>query len=86
MNLPDLGNGTFELVGGLLNWMNVYRLYKDKALRGVHYLPAMFFTAWGYWNCFYYPHLHQWFSFTGGLVIVLANSAWVYLALKYRKN
>lgn len=86
INLPDLGNGLFELIGGGLNFINVHKLYKDKQLKGVHWAPAMFFTAWGYWNCFYYPHLNQWLSFGGGLLIVTANTLWVYLALKYRKN
>ncbi len=86
INLADLGNGLFEAVGGGLLYSNVYRLYKDKMLKGVFWAPTAFFTAWGYWNCFYYPHLNQWFSFTGGLLVVSANSIWVYLALKYRKN
>lgn len=86
MTLPDLINGLFEFGGGPFLMGNVKKLYKDKQLRGVMWQPTLFFTTWGYWNCFYYPHLNQWLSFTGGLVIVLVNSAWVYLALKYRNN
>lgn len=86
MTLPDLINGLFEFGGGLFLMGNVKKLYQDKQLRGVMWQPTLFFTTWGYWNCFYYPHLNQWLSFTGGLVIVCVNSVWVYLALKYRNN
>jgi hypothetical protein len=86
MSIPDFTNGSFELLGGLLNYINVWRLWKDKELRGVHWFPTFFFALWGYWNLYYYPHLNQWISFTGGLIVVSANTAWVILALKYRKN
>jgi hypothetical protein len=83
---PDWVNGGFELFGGLVNWLNVAAVFRDKKVRGVSSAPAMVFTAWGLWNLFYYPHLSQWWSFAGGLVIVAANMAWVYGAIKYRRN
>ncbi|KKL71436.1 hypothetical protein LCGC14_2094960, partial [marine sediment metagenome] len=43
----------------------------------------VFFTAWGYWNMFYYPHLGQWFSFFGGFAIVFVNTVWIVLAITY---
>ena len=82
----DFINGTYELVGGILLWNNVRVLYKHKVVRGVSVLTTAFFTTWGIWNLYYYPFLGQWASFLGGLVIVLANVVWVYLAVKYRKN
>lgn len=85
-HMPDLINGLFEFIGGLLSFTNVYRLWKDKSLKGVYYIPTAFFAAWGAWNLYYYPYLQQWLSFTGGLVIVAANVAWVSLAIKYRNN
>lgn len=83
MQTPDLINGLFELFGGLLNWMNVWKIYKDKTLRGVLWYPTLLFAVWGFWNLFYYPHLEQWLSFFGGLVIVAGNSVWVFLAVRY---
>lgn len=83
---PDLFNGLFEFCGSLMLWRNVYQLYKDKMVRGVHWGPTGFFFSWGLWNLFYYPNLHQWWSFTGGLSIVIANGVWFYQMLKYRKN
>jgi len=82
----DLINGFFELFSALLIFINVKKLYKDKQVRGVSWQVFIFFTLWGYWNLYYYPTLDQWLSFTGGVVITIANTAWIWLAIKYRKN
>ena len=86
MTWQDGANGLFECAGGLMNWTNVAAIWRDKKVRGVNVWASAFFTAWGFWNLYYYPHLNQWASFVGGLFIVSANAAWVYLAIKYRKN
>lgn len=80
---PDLVNGLFELIGGLLICLSIRRLHIDKEVKGVSALPTAFFTSWGYWNLFYYPSLSQWASFVGGCVIVAANTAWVLQMLYY---
>lgn len=73
----------FELIGSGLTWINVYRVWKDKGYAGI-YLPAVvFFWAWGLWSCFYYPYLDQWWSFVGGLMLVIANFFWTWLMVWY---
>lgn len=82
-SLPDLVNGCFELVGGLLSIANIRAIMKDKKVRGMALTPLAFFTAWGYWNVLYYPYLLQWFSFLGGLVVIAVNTVWLVLAIYY---
>lgn len=77
MSYPDLVNGSFEFLGGILFWMSVRRAYLDKEFKGISIAPTAFFGAWGLWNLFYYPHLGQWISFFGGINIVVANLVWV---------
>lgn len=84
MTIPDSINGLFEAVGGVLNWMNVYRLYKDKEVKGVFPLVWVFFASWGLWNLFYYRHLDQFMSWYGGMFLVSANITWVILAFYYQ--
>lgn len=86
MNVPDLINGGFGAVGGVMHWINVMALVRDRQIKGVNVWAIVFFNAWGFWNLWYYPHLGQWASFTGGLIIVSANTAWVTLAFKYSKR
>jgi hypothetical protein len=65
-------------------WISVWRLYKDKMVRGFSAASMLFFTAWSFWNLYYYPFLDQWASFAGGISIGTANLAWITLAYKYR--
>jgi hypothetical protein len=82
----DIGNAVFEFGGAILNFVNVYRLAKDKKVRGVYYPAWILFTIWGFWNLYYYPSVDCWYSFLAGIFIVTANTAWVILAIRYRKN
>ena len=87
MQIPDIINGSFELLSGLFVLLNCHRVIKDKNVKGVSVLAVLFFTLWGFWNLFYYPHLGQWISFAGGLIIVSANCLWVGLMIYYiRRN
>lgn len=81
---PDAINGLFEAGGALVLWQNVKRIRRDKMVRGIDSRVTGFFFAWGTWNLWYYPHLHQWLSFTGGLAIVTINGVWLYYAIRYR--
>lgn len=83
---PDLINGVFEFVGSIALWMNVRRLYLDKQTRGVTWYTTGFFMAWGFWNLYYYPSLDQFWSFTGGVSIVTANSVWLGQMLYYKRR
>jgi hypothetical protein len=83
MNFPDLINGLFELGGSVVLWLNVVQTYRDKGYRGVTAASTFFFSAWGYWNLYYYPSLNQWVSFFAGISIVAANTTWFGLMLYY---
>jgi len=82
---PDIINSAFEVLGGVFVLNHCRAVLRDRAVKGVSIVSTGFFAAWGLWNLYYYPHLDQWWSFLGGLVIVGANVWWVYLLLRYRK-
>jgi uncharacterized membrane protein YfcA len=84
--MNDLVNSIFELGGGLLITLNCFRLYKDKVVKGVSVATVAFFSLWGYWNIYYYPSLGQTLSFIGGIVIAVANTVWVGMAIYYAKR
>ncbi len=86
MNWNDITNGLFELIGGVLLYLNVKEIKKSRIVSGVHWGPAIFFTTWGLWNLHYYPSLNQWFSFVGGLGVVAMNTWWILLYFKYKKK
>lgn len=83
---PDMINGSFELFSAVLFLLNIRILLRDKKTQGISLVPTTFFTAWGFWNIYYYSYLDQWFSFYGGIFLVAVNTWWLLLALYYRKE
>ena len=86
---PDHFNACFEGGGAVIQFLNVRQLLRDKTVRGVHWLPLAFWTAWGFWNVFYYPAIGQWWSFAGGFAVVTCNAVnlglmWLYWPRKER--
>ena len=86
MNTPDLVNGLFELFGAAFVYLHIRQIRKDKKVAGVSIPAIFFFTSWGFWNLFYYPHLGQWLSFVGGMAIVTTNAVWIYYLIKYSRK
>lgn len=79
----DMVNGLFELVGAAMLSINVYRLWKDKAVMGVSPLTTLFFTSWGLFNLYFYPANGLMWSYYGGLAIVTVNSVWLCMLAYY---
>ena len=85
MYINDLINGIFEFIGSAVIWANIFKLYKDKEVKGVFWPVWFFYSVWGIWNLYYYPSLDQWISFSAGIIMVLGNSLWVSMAFYYSK-
>lgn len=79
--MPDLVNGTFELIGGLCSWLNVQRYWKARRVEGIFWPTSIFYASWGCWNLFYYPALHQPWSFTGGIFLTSGTLTWLALVI-----
>lgn len=82
----DKVNGLFELLGAPFICLSIIKLYKDKQVHGINWLHACFFMVWGYWNLYYYPAINQWYSFIGGITVVLANTFWFIQLIYYSKK
>lgn len=81
--IADITNCAFEVLGGIFIGLHCMRLYRDKEVRGADWRAVAYFSVWGFWNLFYYPHLDQWWSFAGGIVVAGANTVWVLMMLYY---
>lgn len=83
IQLPDLINGSFELFGAPFIFFSIIKLHRQKCASGVSWLHVSYFMSWGIWNLYYYPYLDQWFSFFGGVAIVIANLIWLAQVIYY---
>lgn len=79
----DNVNGLFEFCSGFFILLHCLKMFQDKGVRGVSFLAAVYFTAWSYWNLHYYPHLHQWWSFGGGIFTTMAHTIWFLMIVYY---
>lgn len=81
--VKDFINGLFEGLASfmVLNHCRVLRQHCE--VRGVSLLSTAFFLLWGIWNLFYYPSLGQIWSCIGGGCVVIANSVYLFLLLRY---
>ena len=77
MQWPDIINGIFEAGLSFFLWKGVLKLRVDKAVIGFYWPTVVWTTAWGIFNLYFYPHLGQWASFTGGLLVVGVNLTWL---------
>ena len=80
----DLITGIVSVVGGCLVWTNVYRVWKDKEVKGANLLPALYFASGGAWQVYFLFSLHQLFAACGGLTIATGNFMWFFLAQYYK--
>lgn len=86
IGVVDTINGLFECLGGWFVILSIMKLQGEKRVHGVSWLHAGFFTVWGYWNLYFYPQLGQWFSFLGGIVIVVMNTLWMIQLIHYSRK
>ena len=82
----DLINGLFELVGALLQILNILQILKDKQVKGISLLPNIFFCLWSSYNLIFYPLIGLWLSFIGAIFMFIINATWLILALHYRRK
>ena len=86
MTLPDIVNATFEASGGLFVALSIRRVLADKRVAGVSLIGVAFFTAWGVWNVYFYPHVGAWLSGLAAVGVCIANAAWLSLLVYYSKH
>ncbi len=82
----DVINGAFEISGGFFALNDCRVLYLHKQVRGRSMLSFWFFTAWGFWNLYYYQALLQPISVYGAAFLVSANAIYLGMFAHYRSR
>jgi hypothetical protein len=86
MNLPDIINAMFEMGGVFAISASILKLLRDREIRGYSWYTLAFFTSWGVWNVFYYPHLGQMWSFYAGIAVLLTNVVYLGLIIRFTRG
>lgn len=85
MTTHDLINACFEGGGAIFLCLNVRRLLKDKSVKGVSLLTTSWWTAWGFWNVYFYAAVSCAASFWAGIAVLAVQAVWVVLALHFAR-
>lgn len=84
---PDQINAALEFLGVLFALYNCVILIADGGqVQGVSIASTAFFTAWGIWNLYYYPHLGQRASAIAAGGLVIGNGLWLALYAAYSQG
>jgi len=86
MTAHDAINAVFEGGGAIFLCLNVRRLLKDRSVKGVSLLTTSWWTAWGFWNVYFYRAVGTPASFYAGIAVVLVNAVWLGLAVYYARR
>lgn len=81
----DIINASFEALAGIMVANHCRVLLRDRTVRGVSLLAVLFFAAWGAWNLYYYPALGQSLSGACALIVTVANTVYLLLAIRFRR-
>lgn len=76
-------NALFELGGAIAVIPSIMKLLSDRHHAGVSAWTMMFFSAWGWWNLLYYPHLDQMLSTIGAAFLAVANTTYLILLVRF---
>lgn len=85
-HVGDSINGCFELAGCIGQLCNIWRIQRDKCVRGIVWQYTFVYLSWTVFNCWYYFSLAQWFSWFAGLTMLATNSLWLALAIYYTRH
>jgi hypothetical protein len=84
--MADLINALFEGLAGFFILASIRDAWKSRQAIGIHPLHVAYFTAWGFWNLYYYAHLDQWLSWACGILVAIVNSFYLYTVIKFRRK
>jgi hypothetical protein len=82
----DEVNSLMECIGGVLIWLNVREIYKDKDAKGISIWTTIFFNYWCLNYFYFYASLGQWCSVVANFFYATGNITWLVLFIYYKKK
>lgn len=79
----DIINAIFEAFGGIFAILNCRQLYKDKQVKGVSIISAIFFITWSMWAIYFYYKTENPYSMYASMLIGLSEIMWVTMWFYY---
>jgi hypothetical protein len=71
------------LACSVMGFINIAKLYKDKAVKGVSLFPTYVFITTNLFEVIYFGRLHDWLPVMGSVAMLVGNVVWLGLAIRY---
>lgn len=84
--MADLINALLEGMAGFFILVSIREAWSRRDVSGIHWVHALYFTAWGAWNLFYYPYLDQWYSAACAILVFGVNAFYLFTVIKFRRK
>jgi hypothetical protein len=81
----DLINAALNMGGAVAISTSIFRVLRDKMVKGVHWGMLIFFITWSIWNLVLYTHVGLWYSFLAGIIMVITEATYLFLLIFYSK-
>jgi hypothetical protein len=65
---------------------SIFRVLRDKMVKGVHWGMLIFFITWSIWNLVLYTHVGLWYSFLAGIIMVITEATYLFLLIFYSRQ
>tara|TARA_R110002096_G_scaffold108308_3_gene237001 strand:- start:2035 stop:2298 length:264 start_codon:yes stop_codon:yes gene_type:complete len=83
----DQINGGFIFVAALFYVLNLFKLMKDKDVKGISKVSIIFFSFWNIWTLFFFLMVTEFWWTIGAYVLVSAlNVTYIILMIKYTRE
>jgi len=86
-HLYDQINSGFVLIAALFYLLNLFKLIKDKEIKGISKISIGFFSLWNVWTLFFFIKISEyWWTIGAYVVVAILNIAYITLMIKYTRN
>lgn len=86
-NIYDKVNGGFVCVAALFYALNLFKLIKDKEIKGISKVSIAFFSIWNIWTLFFFIAVSKyWWTISAYVAVAILNIAYIVLMVKYGRE
>ena len=80
----DQINSGFIFIAALFYVLNLFKLIKDKDVKGISKLSIVFFSLWNIWTLFFFLMVTEfWWTITAYIIVSVLNVTYIILMIKY---
>jgi|TARA_R110000824_G_scaffold66566_1_gene172669 FtsH-binding integral membrane protein len=83
----DQINSAFVLTAAFFYVLNLFKLIKDKEVKGISKISIGFFSLWNVWTLFFFIKISEyWWTIGAYVLVAILNVIYITLMIKYNNK